>query len=80
MAESDTRQNCLLWWRPQRTDLTHYFPRKRLSQLVVSQAVFTLLVIMQIIWKLVAKGLGLDIEFSQVRYENFEATNFIGQK
>ena len=32
-----------------------YFSRKKLSQLVVSQAVFILLVIMQIIWKLVGK-------------------------
>ena len=32
-----------------------YFSRKRVSQLVVPQAVFTLLVIMQIIWKLVGK-------------------------
>ena len=36
------------WLRP-------YFSRKRLSQLVVSQSVFTLLVIMQIIWNLVGK-------------------------
>ena len=36
------------WLRP-------YFSRKRRSQLVVSQAVFTLLVIMQIIWNLVGK-------------------------
>ena len=36
--------------------LSSYFSRKKLSQLVVSlQAVFILLVIMQIIWKLVGK-------------------------
>ena len=35
--------------------LSSYFSRKKLSQFVVSQAVFILLVIMQIIWKLVGK-------------------------
>ena len=31
MTESDTRQICLLWWRPQRTDLTHIaiFPKEK---------------------------------------------------
>ena len=47
------------WLDPHRTfALGHCqqsYSRKRLSQLVVSQAVFTLLVIMQIIWKLVGK-------------------------
>ena len=56
MAESDTRQICFLW-RPQRTDLTHISQGKGFRNLWSLRQFLPSLVIMQILWKVVGKGL-----------------------